>query len=142
MINPAPYLRKKIFALLNGNITYNALPVPVFEGQGKDLQNQVIIMGYSDNGVPNKHCFIKNASQDVEIITVKNDPTSKDSDAIAELVMNLIHPTVESDLLSGTEFTVDVAAAPSLLPIREDSIEGTTIVRRVLRYSLLISENN
>lgn len=140
MKNPAPRLRKRIYALLNGNVVYNTENILVREGEGEIVQNQIIIGGYSDNGVPAKGCIVKNAVQDVEVVTIKDDAASKDSDAITELVLNLISPTIESDLLSDSDFQVMLTAAPSLLPIREQSVSGQRVVRRVIRYHLLVDE--
>lgn len=141
MKNPAPYLRKKIFALLDGNVTYGGNPIPTREGEITTIASHFIIIGgYSDTGMAVKHSILKSAYQDVEIVTIKNDPTAKDADAIAEIVMNIISPTLMSSTLSGIEFSVTFEAPPSLLPIREESIEGTSVFRRVLRYRLLIED--
>jgi hypothetical protein len=140
MKNPAPRLRKRIYALLNGNVVYNTETILVQEGEGEVTRNQIIIRGYSDSGVEAKGCIVKNAVQDIEIVTVKDDPASKDSDAITEIVLNLLSPTLESDLLSDSDFQVMLRVAPSLLPIREQSVSGKRVVRRVIRYYLLIDE--
>lgn len=140
MINPAPRLRKRIYALLNGNVVYNTENILVREGEGEITRNQIIIGGYSDNGVALKGCIVKNANQDVEVVTIKDDPASKDCDAITELVLNLLSPTMESELMSDTDMQVILEAAPSLVPIREQSINGQRVVRRVIRYHLKINE--
>lgn len=140
MKNPAPRLRKRIYSLLNGNVIYNGSPLLVREGEGEITRNQIIIGDYSDNGVGVKDSVVKSATQDVEIVTIKDDPASKDADAIAELVLNLLSPTFESDLLSDSEFMVMLTEPPSLLAIREQSINGERIVRRIIRYQLLIDQ--
>jgi hypothetical protein len=140
MKNPAPRLRKRIGELLNGNVVYNSETILVREGEGEITTNQIIIGGYSDNGVEAKGCIIKNAVQDIDVVTIKDDPASKNSDAIAEIVLNLLSPTLESDLLSDSEFQVDVKVAPSLLPIREQSVNGQRVVRRMIRFHLLVEE--
>ena len=140
MKNPAPRLRKKIASLLVGNVVYNSETILVREGEGEIVQNQIIIGGYSDTGVEAKGCIIKNAVQEVEVVTIKDDPASKDCDAITEIVLNLLSPTLESDLLSDSDFQVVLTAAPSLLPIREQSVNGQRVVRRVIRYDLLVDE--
>lgn len=140
MINPAPRLRKRIYALLNGNVIYDTATLLVREGEGEIVENQVIIGGYSDTGEAVKYSVVKRAVQDIEVVSIKDDPSSKNADAIAEIVMNLLSPTIESDLMSDTELQVSLIAAPSLLPIREQSISGQRVVRRVIRYNLLIDE--
>lgn len=140
MKNPAPRLRKKIASLLTGNVVYNGETILVREGEGEITRNQIIIGGYSDNGAEAKGCIIKNGVQDIEVVTIKDDAASKDSDAIAEIVLNLLSPTLESDLLSDSEFEVTLTQPPSLLPIREQSVSGQRVVRRMIRYHLLIDE--
>lgn len=140
MKNPAPYIRRKLFELMNGNVSFNSANVPVYEGQGGKDDYYVIIGGYSDTDVSDKHTRKMDAVQDIEIVTIKNDSSSRASDEIAETVMNLIHPTIDSDLWSMAEFQVWVVGGPSMLPIREDSMSGKNVVRRVLRYNLLLEE--
>jgi hypothetical protein len=140
MKNPAPRLRKRIYALLHNNVVYGGETILVREGEGEITKNQIIIGGYSDTGEAVKGCIVKRAAQDVEIVTIKDDAASKDSDAITELVLNLLSPTAESDLLSDADFEVMLTAAPSLLPIRETSVEGKRVVRRVIRYNLLLDQ--
>lgn len=140
MRNPAPYIRRQLFDLLNGNVSFESSNIPVYEGQGKIHDNYVIIGGYSDTDVSDKHTRKMDAVQDIEIVTIKNDTSSRASDEIAEIVMNLIHPTIDSDLWSVAEFQVWVVGGPSMLPIREDSMSGKNVARRVLRYNLLMEE--
>lgn len=140
MKNAAPYIRKQLKTLLFNNVQFNGDDVPVYEGEGVAGENQVIIGGYSDTDQSNKHCRTMLGVQDIEIVTVKRDATSKASDEIAETVMNLIHPTVDSDLWSVPEFQIVVKGGPSMLQIREDSYDGQKVVRRLLRYNLLIEE--
>ena len=80
------------------------------------------------------------ATQDIEIVDIKNGPASKPVDDISEQVMNLIHPTLDSDLWSTADFQVYVVGGPSMLLVREYSADGQNVVRRVLRYNLLIDE--
>jgi site-specific recombinase len=138
MKNPAPQIRKKIFFLLDGNVSYNGDDIPVFEGEGISVPNMVIIGDYSQSGIPNKHSFMANAVQTIEIVTVKFDPSSKNSDEVTELVFNLLHPDPDSNLLNTDDFNVYVQAMPDMSAIREDSISGQKVVRRRLAYQLLI----
>lgn len=141
MKNPAPYIRRQLFSLLNGNVSFDSANVPVYEGSGALVNFYVIIGGYSDTDVSDKTSRKMDAVQDIEIVTIKNDSSSRASDEIAETVMNLIHPTIDSDLWTVPEFQIWVVGGPSMLPIREDSISGQNVVRRVLRYNLLMVEN-
>jgi hypothetical protein len=148
MKNPAPYLRKTIFALLSGNVTYNdgkgfnGVVDVVESGSGTvGATYQIFIGEYSDNDRSNKHNFGANASQLIEVVAEQSDSAKKHVDAIGELVMNLIKPTTTSKLLSGTDFTIMVIGKPSQNYITENSGDGSFIVRLLLRYSLLVNEN-
>lgn len=148
MKNPAPYLRKTIFTLLSGNITYNdgkgfnGVVDVVESGSGTvGVRYQIFIGEYSDSDRSNKQTFGANASQLIEVVAEQNDSVKKYVDEIGELVMNLIKPTTTSNLLSGTDFTILVKGKPSQNHIIEDSGDGSKIVRLLLRYSLLTNEN-
>jgi hypothetical protein len=143
MKNPAPYLRRTILALLDGNVSYDGAGVDVVESGsgGEGIGYQIFIGEYSDADSSNKHTFGANATQVIEVVAEQYDSLKKAVDAIGELVMNLIHPTTQSSLLSGTDFKVIVVGRPSINHLVEDSGSGTKIVRLLLRYNLLITHN-
>lgn len=143
MKNPASYLKKKLFAILNTAVTYNATVVPAFgNDQEHDDPLQIVIGEYSDADSSNKHNFAGNATQVIEVVSVQNDGSTKTVDEVGELVMNVIHPTVRSQLLSGTDFQVVIRGKPSVNHLIEPSGSGQKIVRLILRYNLLIIDNN
>lgn len=132
---PAPYVRKQLKVLLNGNVTYNSVVIPVYEGEAPKLDTPFIIIGgYSHTRTLNKHCLAYEADQAIEIITVKDDPSSKSGDAITELLMNLIPSNI-----STTDFVIYVMGE-SVGVIREDSISGQKVFRRTITYNLSIEE--
>jgi hypothetical protein len=141
------YLRPKLYTLLSGNVSFNDSKgynqiVDVYENEGVfGLRYQILIRDYSDADRSNKHEFGSNASQLIEIVAEQNDAVRKYVDIIGELVTNLIHPTVGSNLLSNTDFSILVQGRPSMNYLTEDSGSGTKIVRLLLRYNLLINEN-
>lgn len=146
MKNPAPYLRKKIGDLINTNVTYNDgegfnTVVPVVASEGMDSKYQIFIGDYSDADRSNKHVFGANATQLIEIVGEQNTAQKKHVDLIGEAVMNIIHPTTRSNLLSGTDFSIMVVGKPSLYHLVENSGDGTKIVRLFMRYNLLIHHN-
>src|SRR6478735_811968 len=108
MKNPAPYLRRTLFSLLDGNVTYETAVVPVYEGEGEVLPRQIIIGDYSDGDRSNKHGFEVNASQLVEFFCKKITGIKKHVDAMGEILENLIHQTTKSILLSGPNLNVCV----------------------------------
>jgi hypothetical protein len=147
MKNPAPYLRRTLFSLLDGNVTYNdgegfnGTVEVVESGSGTTgLKYQIFIGDYSDSDRSNKHTFGANASQLVEVVAEQNDENKKYVDAIGELVNDLILPTTQTKNLNGSDFQV-IVNRPSINHIIENSGDGTKIVRLLLRYNLFISHN-
>lgn len=147
MKNPAPYLRKTLFTLLSGNVTYddgkgfNQAVDVVESGSGTEgVRYQIFLGDYSDADRSNKHTFAANATQVIEVVAEQNDSVKKYVDEIGELVNDLILPTTHAKNLNGSDFQV-IVNRPSINHIVEDSGDGTKIVRLLLRYSLLINHN-
>lgn len=139
-MNPAPYLREKIFTLLNGNVTYLGDPIPVYENEGVNTERQIIIGDYSDDSRGSKDAFGATASQVIEVVSEQHDAVRKHVDAIGDLVNNILMPDPGSNTLSGADFLI-VMKRPSINHITEGSGSGKRIVRLILRYNLLISHN-
>lgn len=132
---PAPYVRKKLKDVLVGNVIYSASPVPVYEGEAPNLLPLfVIIGGYSHQREQRKHCNSYTAQQQIEIVTIKDDPSSKITDGVTEVLMNTI-----TDDLSTTDFQI-LVMGESVSPIREDSVSGQKVFRRLITYELNIEE--
>jgi hypothetical protein len=141
MKNPAPYLRKTLFTLLYGNVTYDSSLVPVVEsGSGDLVPYQIFIGEYSDADRSNSHEWGADATQVLEVVAEQGTPVKKHVDAIGELVTNLIMPTPLSAKLNSDDFHINVTR-PSINHIIENSGDGTFIVRLILRYNLLIYHN-
>lgn len=142
MKNPAPYIQEKIFELLSGNISYSSATVPVFSNdQEHEDRLQVVIGEYSDADDSNKHVFQGIASQVIEVVSVQPTGAKRIVNDVGELVMNLIHPSVQSELMSGTDFQVFVRGKPSINHLVEVS-DTDKIVRLILRYNLFIIDKN
>jgi hypothetical protein len=137
---PAPYIRKQLVALLSGNVTYNSVNIPTYEGEAPLSQAPFIIIGtYSHQRQANKHSFIYEAQQLIEIVTIKDDPTAKTADAVTELVMNLIHPDTDSMLMDTADFGIQVVSE-TVGVLREDSVSGKKVFRRFIQYNFLIDQ--
>lgn len=142
MKNPAPYLRRTLFTLLNGNISYNSATIPVYENdEDHDDALQIVIGEYSDADMSNKENFQARGSQVVEVVSFQTTGAKKTVDAVGELVMDEIHPTTKSSVLSGTDFQVLIQGKPSQNYLIEDDGSGQKIVRLIMRFNLLINEN-
>lgn len=141
MKNPVPYIRKSLFTLLNGQVMNGTDAVPVYEGEGGKVPYQVLIKEYSDADKSNKQFFSGKASQIIEIVGEQHDASAKVVDQIAGEVMNLIKPdTRTSGIPDSVDFQVMIIGKPSISNLTEDSGSGTKIIRRILRYSLIIIE--
>lgn len=132
---PAPYVRKALYDLLSGNVIYNSSNIPVYEGEAPSIQPSFVIIGaYSHQRALNKHCLAYDAQQQIEVITIKDDINSKLGDFITEGVMNLM----TSDI-STTDFAIYVMGE-SVGALREDSVSGQKVFRRLIQYNLSIEE--
>lgn len=136
---PAPYVRKKLFSLLNGSVMFGSGDVAVYEGEGILVENQIIIGEYSHTRVFNKHCFRYDAQQRIEVITIKNDPTSKNVDAIAESVMNIIQGVDGLGDISTDDFQM-VVTGENVDTVREETSSGKKVLRRFITYNLSIEQ--
>jgi hypothetical protein len=142
MKNPAPYIRRSLFALLNGSVTYNTVVIPVYEGGGNSSDKyQILIKEYTDADRSNKSNFRGIGNLVIEVVGEEATALNKHVDAIADLVMNIIKPdTKQGGLLSGDVFQVMINGKPSINGLIEDSGDGSVIIRRILRYNLLTIE--
>ena len=97
MKNPAPYIRTQLFSLLNASVTYENLPVPVYESGSEGSEAYKILIAEM---TPVKRRT--KASEDytydvaVEVVYEGYDNVRKHIDAIAEQVMELIQPSLHS----------------------------------------------
>lgn len=143
MISPAPYLREKIFALLNNAVSYASANVPVYEGEGKRSDKvQIIIGDYSDASAGTKQNFGSQSRQVIQIISEQPTVTRKTVDLIGEQVMQIISANPQEDALDGADFDVNIQGKPDISHLTEDAGSGAKIVRLILSYNLLITNKN
>lgn len=145
---PSSYLREKIFSLLDGSVSYDdgegfSGVVPVVSNEGPEGKYGIMIGEYSDANRSNKDNFGSNSTQLIEIIGFDDSVKFTHVDAIGELVANIIHPTIGSNLLSNTDFSIMVVGKPSINYLNEDTGAGQwpKVNRLLLRYFLLTIEN-
>lgn len=143
MKNPAPYLRKAIFSLLSGHVSYLEAQVPVVEGEGNEVRFEIFIAETSISDQSDKHSFTGRGSQLIEIVERGTGKlVHKHVDAIGELVMNLIQPAPRQTGITTTEFQIMSLAKESQNYLDERSGSGSYITRLLLRYSFLINQIN
>lgn len=144
MKNPAPYLRKAFFDLLNGVVTYNSNQVPVKEKGGKREVPYMILLGELtlNDRTRDKNSFSGNGSLLIEVIHEGTGTVyHKNVDEIGEIVMNLIHPTPRA-VIDADEFQVIGLRKESQNYLDESSSSGGFITRLLLRYSFYINQIN
>ena len=140
MKNPAPYIRKAFFSLLNGTVG-----VPVFEGEGDaSLHEQIIIADQSWTDRSTKHSFTGTFSQLIEIVTeVPGKKASRNRvDEIGETVMQLVQPTPRTIGLAETEFQIIGLNKENQSYLIEESGSGSKIVRLLIRYGFIVNQIN
>lgn len=140
MKHPAPYLRRTLVALLNGNVAYNSSAIPVYDTEGDDVPLKIILGNYADADRSNDQGFGATATQVIEVVSVQNTAAKKTVDEVGEQVMNIIHPQVATTTLDGADFNI-IVSRPSINYITENAGSGVKIVRLILTYNLKIGHN-
>lgn len=141
MKNPAPYLRTKIGTLISGNVTYNSVEVPIYgNDEDHDDELQIVIGTFTEADTSTKARFSSVGYQEIEIVSWQMTGAKSIVDGIGEQVMNIIHPTVTSELLTGTDFQIIIRGKPTANYPPMESQDGSKIVRLIQRYHLFINE--
>jgi hypothetical protein len=146
MINPAPEIRKGLYALLNGNVSYDSVVVPVYEGEGVydgSVRYQVLVKDDNYTDRKTKSSLFGRVSVNMEIVTEETGTSSsKAADAILNEVFELLLPNVNGTALSATGFQI-TSVRKNIRPIiREYSGQGINIVRRLVEINFLINQIN
>jgi hypothetical protein len=146
MINPAPEIRKGLYALLNGNVSYDSVVVPVYEGEGVydgSVRYQVLVKDDNYTDRKTKSSLFGRVSVNMEIVTEETGTSSsKAADAILNEVFELLLPNVNGTALSATGFQI-TSVRKNIRPIiREYSGQGKNIVRRLVEINFLINQIN
>ena len=137
MINPAPEIRRGLFNLLNGAVTYDSQEVRVYEGEGVLTKYQILIGAttYTDEGT--KHTFDGRVNQTIEVVTeVEGSTTTKHADTITGDVLDLIFPTPRTMGINITGFK-PCRVSKNLRLLREQGTKST-IVRRIIELNFLL----
>lgn len=134
------HIRKAIYAALNGAVTHNSAPVPVYENEATEQPYQIIIGEYTDSDASNKDTLAVSAKQVVEVVAIQKDSTRKAVDTIGNAVMGILKPSpATSGIASGADFQVFVQGMPSTNYLTEDTGSGY-VVRLILRFNLFINQ--
>lgn len=143
MKNPAPYLRKAFFDLLDGQVSYDSTTVAVYEGEGRVSKYQILIGELSISDRSDKHSFSGRGSQLISIVNEgPGKLVHKHIDAIGDLVMDLIQPAPRENGIDVDEFQIIGLKKESQNYLDERSGTGGYITRLLLRYSFFINQIN
>lgn len=95
-------IRTAYYTALNGNITFNALPVPIFDAYALPdniSYPYVLLSSQTSNQLQIKRCKRYNSSILIDIVTGSTDPIGRsDAEDIAEQIEDIINPDTYTDL--------------------------------------------
>jgi hypothetical protein len=140
------FIKDAYYTLLDGAVTYNGSPIPVYDEESDPAGNDyyIIVSTVTDTNIGNKHKFFNETTVLIDVIT-KIDytlPKQKEIvDVITGKVLNLVIPSVgTTGLTEDSNFQiVDVRKETSYhFPILDTG--SKKIVRRLTRFSQTIIE--
>lgn len=134
-------IRTKYFELLDGNVTFNSNPVPVFDAYAipdNVTYPYILLSSQTSNQLLIKRCKRYNASILIDIVTGSTDPIGRsDSEDIAEQIDNIVNP----DLFIDPELTTyGYQLGNTFLESTNDLTDKNNIYyiyRKLLTYSFL-----
>lgn len=143
MINPATEIKKGLKTILSGNITYNSAAVPVYEGEGIKTIYQLLIKDISYTDRKAKTARFGRVSASFEVVTEEpGKENSQAADIITTSALELINPAAFGTSMTATGFQVTSMRTNIRPVIREQSGQGTTIIRRITELNFLINQIN
>jgi len=139
LIETAHHIRKAYFDLLDGNVTLNAVEVPVYDELNEDYEGEAyIVLGtQTDNDSSNKHAFTSDHVITIDIVTRFVTSARKyPSEVISGQVKALVLPTPSTCALvspSGLQITAVKKLDDISIPIEQ--FDTWKVVRKILRYT-------
>lgn len=146
MKDPVKFIKDAYYDLLDGNITYNGSPIPVYDEEADPSGNSfyIIISTVTDTDKPVKSKFFSDTQIVIDVITLLDYQITKEKeivDVICGKIMNLVLPTPDT---TGIADTADFQAvsvrreSSNHLPVADTGTKK--VVRRVLRFTQTIVE--
>lgn len=144
-------VRKAFYTLLNGNLTYGGLNVPVQDEKLKDANsvynNYVILSEQTSTPDESKQGYERNATINLDIVTKTDNSVSKKiADTIAGQILALIFPTVKAPTIPAHNLptpanwqflNVRLESGDRYLPLQESPT--SFIMRRILTFGLRVT---
>lgn len=138
-------LRTAFYTALNGNITSNGQPVPIYDVFAVPEQPQYpYILLSSQTAIQRnvQRCKVYDASLLIDIVTGSTDPIGRQqSEEIAGQIEDIVIPTDFTDLAAPGGYVIGDTW-------REQDFEDTNkndiyyIYRKLIRYNFIISKSN
>jgi hypothetical protein len=142
MINPLTEIKKGFKNLFSGAITHDAATVPYYENEGALVDYQILLTDASYQSESTKHDFYGSARVRFEVVTEKNKSNTQDADTILNSMLMLLFPTPRTSGLSVTGFKVIGIKKNIGEALKEESGNGSKIVRRPLELNFFINQIN
>jgi hypothetical protein len=143
MLDVGKALRKAYFDLLDGNITYNTVTVPIYDLMTEDATEDLFVVignSYFDNRDTLSN-FNTGAVMILQIFHRTYMASSKDAvDSVADQICQLLIPTPASNgLVIDTDFAVHNVQMESSSYV-EFQPNAERVVQRVLRFRQVVQE--
>lgn len=138
MIEFAHHIRKAYFDLLDGNLTLNGDPVPVYDEMNEDYEGEAyVILGTQiDTDRSNKHSFHAEHTMTIDIVTRFLTSARKyPSEVIAEQILGLVLPTPATTGLAspaGLQITAVRLGDSQSVPVEQ--FDQWKVVRKIMRF--------
>ena len=135
-------VRTAYFNALNGNVLFNALPVPVFDAYALPdgiPYPYILLSSQTSNQLSIKRCKRYNSSILIDIVTGSTDPIGRsDVEDIAEQVESIVNPDTFVDIdLSGYGYQLGNTTRESDNDLT-DKNNLYYVYRKLLTYNFLI----
>lgn len=146
MKDPVKFIKDAYYALLDGAITYNGSPIPVYDEEADPAGNTyyIIISTVTDTDQPVKTKFFTDTQIVIDVVTLLDYQMTKQKeivDVICGKIMDLVLPTPDTTGIADTaDFQVISVRRESSnhLPVLDTGTKK--VVRRILRYTQTVVE--
>lgn len=138
-------VRKAWYTLLNGNLSYGGLNVPVQDEKLKEVnsiyKHYVILAEQTSTPDESKQGYERQVTINLDIVTKTDNSVSKSiADNIANQILNLLYPTLHVHALptpAGWQFLNPQLERETYLPLQETPTSFT--MRKILTFGLRVT---
>ena len=144
MIDVQAKIREAYYTALNGQLTYDASPVPVVDDKLEDDQNDTLYVVMSTQTAVDDSPFGKfdhETTMLLDIVYCPQDTVSKDVvDNVAQQIFNIILPTPETHGLTATGVQITNVTVENDSYLSFVLSNSRSVMRRLIRFKQLIHE--